>query len=171
MLFHTPCISGPRNANCCREAGFSIFETVVVMAVVATFLSIGMHHFDDSASAFRRSESQRQFEADVRRARQEAVAKGSRVALIMEGGNTYYSVGFDYLPYEGAATVEETAFRTSLPDGITLTLSAPILFDSRGMLIQPDGSPTTIVGTFGQGGSTYCAATLFPNGAISMACT
>ena len=78
-----------------------------------------------------RGTARQRFESDLTRARVAAVSSGGRVVFEIGGGGIFYRAGVDEFPYAFPNAIETQLFRTVLPNGITLSASGRIVFDSR----------------------------------------
>jgi Tfp pilus assembly protein FimT len=151
------------NAN----RGFSTSELLVVMALFSIMGGIGLLSFREFQGSFRKSDARNQFEADVRRARNDAVATGGRTIVAIANDGRSYSVGRDLLPYSEPASADQRVFLRALPDGITLSSNRTIIFNPRGYVISSSGDYSTATVTFSVDGSAYFIGNLYSTGTLS----
>jgi len=147
----------------CFEEGFSALELIVVLSLSALLLGSFAPHSTGITGAFDRGSALKQFDADLRRARANAVAEGVRAVIKMRDARDGYQVGFDYPPYNDPIAIDELSFEGPLPNNITI-FSDDIVFDPRGYSVDETGSLRTTVITLKHKGNAYSAGTLSPAG-------
>lgn len=122
---------------------------MVVLFITAIMLAMGSLQFASLDSAAKNSTAWQIFEADVSRARTEASARGTRIIIRPEGDG--YIVGQDIQPYNDPAAEDSILYTRILPTGITASFSNSLLFDSRGVLVAENDTPTEQTVTFLRG--------------------
>jgi prepilin-type N-terminal cleavage/methylation domain-containing protein len=162
--------AGIRNYRIEGERGFSILELCVVMAILAILAAIAVPDYSEVSGSFNRQASVSQVEFDLRRARAEALAAGTRGVVSIGGGGAQYSFGFDYLPYAEPAAAETEEFRRRLPAKITFSSSVELIFDSRGYLVDEDGNLTSAALSLSFDGTSFCSGTVLSTGTVTLSC-
>jgi len=148
------------------ESAFSVFEMLIVIALLSILTAVGVVNYSEFRNSFDRSNSIKQLEFDIRRAKTLAVKEGTRGILAMVDGGSSYTFGYDYLPFTAPAVADTQTFRQSLPSSVTVSFETPLIFDSRGYLIGEYGSLKSQKVTLSQNGSTFSVMEVFPTGAI-----
>ena len=153
------------------EQGFSMIEMVVVLAILAIVASSALPGYGQMFASFNRQNAVNQIEFDIRRARSEALADGTRGVIAFAGGGSEYSFGIDQLPYSNPAVANTQEFRRVLPKNVTASSSVPLVFDSRGYLINASsGAITSATLSINYEGTQFCSGSVFSTGTISLAC-
>ena len=114
--------------------GFSSLELICCISIVSIVLYTGLLNYPEFRRSFNQSNVYTQLQQDLRRAKNEALQKGAMVYLSPGAGSNSYSVGVDYLPYNGDGSVDEHIFARSFPTGFTANFSSDVVFDSRGAI-------------------------------------
>lgn len=150
------------------ERGFTLPELVVVVGVIGIVVGAFVLSFIGFKDSFNRTQAKYQFESDIRRARNEAVSAGGRAIVRIASPYRSYSIGIDYYPFSGTNTADKTLFSRTLPDGMTVTSSQPLIFDSRGYLVDSSGSPaSSTVRMSSKTEANFFQATVYSTGGIS----
>lgn len=149
-----------------NDSGVSLIEFMVAIAVTTILSVIGVKQYVTTYKSFDRQSALRILDTDLRRARAEAMARGSRTFLDFSEDGTTYTVNFDLQPYTDPPAVSETILTRQLPENVSVTISPEIIFDSRGFLIDPDGVPQNVSVTINYDGNTYFNGTIYPIGAL-----
>ena len=140
------------------------------MTILAVIASIAFPDYGELAASFNRQNALNQIEFDFRRARGEALSTGTRGIISFSSGGNVYSYGFDYVPYASPAAAESEEFRRELPANITVASDIPVLFDSRGYLVDVNGNLTTANLTLSYDGASFCTGSVLSTGTISFNC-
>jgi len=148
------------------ESAFSIFEVMVVIALLAILTAVGVLNYSEFKDSFDRSNSLKQIEFDIRRAKAFAVKEGTRGILAPLNNGSSYSFGYDYLPFTVPAVADNQIFLQNLPGKVTVDFDSPLIFDSRGYLIDDFGALVTQKIELSQNGIQFAALEIFPTGAI-----
>jgi type IV fimbrial biogenesis protein FimT len=142
------------------SAGFTLLELMVVIAIIAIFMGLAAPNFSSLVASTRLSSQTNDLTADLRLARSEAAARGTRVVICptTDGGATCSASASDWASgrlvfvdtnADGAKQSGETALRyTSALSGNTSMgasgfTAVPIIFGSYGTLLvggNPGGS-------------------------------
>jgi Tfp pilus assembly protein FimT len=121
------------------EAGFSITEIVVLMAIVAIVSSLAIVRISSGRDHIRLTNAAREFANYAEKARIDSIrrhASGSSVAAVKVDSTTTYQVFMDF-DYNGTPT-----WRTfTLPDGVTF--NAAEVTDSAGTVTNVTAPPVT----------------------------
>lgn len=153
------------------QTGISIVELIAGFAIFGLIIVSAIPHLGDLNQTFSKSNAIKEIEFSIQRAKSEALANGSRAIFAVSGDGRSYSVGFDVLPYSSSPAIADTIlFQEILPSTITLDLANPLIFDSRGFLIDESETPTTRSITFYSSDSDYCSATILSTGQTSFSC-
>lgn len=146
------------------SGGFTLVEMLVVVSITGIISGVVAYYYGDFSNSFASNQARQTFEGDILRSRNEAVSTGARAIFTLD--STGYTVGIDYIPFSAGLTADKTIMRRTLPKGIALTLSQPIIFDSRGYLISSAGSYTSTVCSMTVSGKPFYSKTIYSTGAI-----
>ena len=153
------------------QRGFSVMELIVVMGISGILLASATMQYSDVVASFNRQNGLNALEFDLRRARSEAIASGTRGVLKLDTGGGGYSFGLDLTPYNDPVNFDSQSFRRTLPSNVSVTGST-IVIDSRGFVIDSTtSSPTSASFTVQYNGVNFCTIGLTPIGTISISCT
>lgn len=150
------------NWHTCQR-GMSIFEVLAAL-VIAAVLASAIPQFAEMSASVAKSVAVKQLQADLRRARAAAISSGGRTVLDVAPLGASYSVGIDEAPYNNPAAPDRASFVTPLPSGITLSASADVVFDPRGMAIDSDGTPVQVSFSLADDTGTFGAGILYASG-------
>lgn len=153
-----------------KNQGFSLYEVLGVMTILGLLSVTGLQQYAVTLQSFRKMEAIQKFKSDVRRAKLESLAQGGHGALISDSGINGYRMGIDYFPYGSSPAIENELFAASLNERILLSLSAPLIFDSRGFMIDETGVPTSAAFSFSYDGVDYCSGTIYSSGVVEATC-
>lgn len=149
------------------QQGAGILDVVVTMVIFFAAIAIALPDQGGLRDSLNRGIAVKQFQADIRRARSEAVSAGARSVIEISPDGTTYEVGLDYLPYSNPPASDVRSYRVILPLGITLTSTATITFDPRGYSIDgTTGDSAQVNALLQEDGSTYATGTIFAAGFI-----
>lgn len=149
------------------SSGMTLLELLVAMGLFSVLAFAGALQFGELMGSFNRNNARHDLEFDVSRIRSEAGAEGTRVVLVIGADRSFYSVGFDRLPYASPPVIEVPLFRRNLPNDVTVTATQPLIFDSRGYVINEGGQLTNTVLTLAYQGANYLTATVYPTGHVA----
>jgi len=147
--------------------GMTLLELLVAMGLFSVLAFAGAVQFGELMGSFNRNNARHELEFDVSRIRSEAGAEGTRVVLVIGADRSSYSVGFDRLPYASPPVIEVPLFRRNLPNDVTVAATQPLIFDSRGYVINEAGQLTNTVLTLSYQGTSYLTATVYPTGHVA----
>ena len=115
-------------------------EYMVVLSLSLMFVAIAVPNFVMLDASFRRSVARTQIQGDLVYIRSMALKEGGRAALIPSADGTSYTVEIGHAPYAGFPGTETEVVRKSLPSGTAIRTVGPLVFDSRGHLIDSSGN-------------------------------
>jgi Tfp pilus assembly protein FimT len=150
-----------------EESGFSIVELIVAVAVSLVLGAIAIPAYFELQLSMERGNKLREFESDLRRAKSEAIARGSRAIFETAPDGRSYTVGVDDRPFNAAVAADEVLLSRTLGNVVAVSPSLKVIFDSRGFLIDEVGSPTTATIQMDAHGTAYASASLTPTGSVS----
>jgi Tfp pilus assembly protein FimT len=149
------------------QNGSTILEVVITLAITSILGLVAMLGFSTIRSSFEKNESRAQLQADLKVLRNSAIERGARAFLLVNQTGTSYSVAFDYPPYSTTPSAEALLFSRALPRGITLSISAVVIVNSKGFTISSDGAVTTSTITLALHSHPFLSATLYPTGVLA----
>lgn len=152
------------------QGGFTSVELMVVVAMVSILTFTGAQQYLSTLGAFTRMTAISKFQSDVQRARTESIAQGGRGIMIPALTGAGYQMGIDYWPFGSSVAIEKQLFTTDFGNEVGFEASGPIIFNSRGFLVDDAGAPTTITMSFTFRGGQYCAGELYSSGVLEMSC-
>ncbi len=150
--------------------GFTLLETLVVillMSLLAAFAAPAASAFNLS---FYRRNAVQQVSADLRRAKTEALEQGVHSIFMTSANGSSYTLGFDYLPYQVSPAQDTLELESFLPNNTSITASRTLIFDSRGFLVDQNGSPTNATLVISGNGAAFCSLTINAIGSITTSC-
>jgi len=142
------------------EKGFSILELIVAITVFAIVGSAAVGSFKDLSPSYLRSQASSQIVEDLRLAQATAVLEGCRIIFRIDSGANGYSIGCDYEAYDTTNPIESDVEFDSktLPRNISISYDStiPVIFNSRGQIIDEDGllDTRTITASYDNGSGT-----------------
>jgi Tfp pilus assembly protein FimT len=151
-----------------RAEGFSVIESIIVIAITAILVSTALPDFVAISASFNRREALEIFVADLRRARLEAVAGGARVIVDVNTSGDGYTVGIDRIPYSSTQTPDASLFVRNLPSNINIGTVSQLIFDSRGYLVNATGIPTSLTASLDFNGSSYSTVSAYSSGTFKV---
>jgi hypothetical protein len=140
-----------------------MLEVLVALALSVILTAIGVVNHSQLRQSFDRNNTLKTLESDLRRAKARALVEGARG--IIEFSASSYSFGIDYQPYSIPAEFAQAEFLRNLP-GSVLIESDPIIFDSRGYLVDELGDLVTRDILLFQRGTLFLAVRIFPTGTL-----
>lgn len=149
-----------------EEAGQSLLELLVVLAISFLLACVGVPGFAELKQSISRNSARNQINFDLSRTRAEAMAKGARAIMRFNETGSGYTVGIDYFPYSSSSETDETLYTSELPGNVNLSGVQELIFDSRGYLIDTDGSPIDLNINLNDHGGCFLTATIYPIGGI-----
>ncbi len=121
-------------------AGFTLVEYMVVLSLSAMLVAIAVPNFAALDASFRRMQGRSQVEGDLLYARSLALKEGGRVAIIPSEGGASYTINVGRAPYAAYPGTGVRILTRSFPSGVTLVRRDPLVFNSKGHLINEDGT-------------------------------
>ncbi|NMC64512.1 MAG: hypothetical protein GYA55_15205 [SAR324 cluster bacterium] len=152
-----------------KESAFTLIEMLVTVLLLFVLAYTASSNVPELIQSFGRKNAKQEIDSDLRRARSEATKEGTRVVFEFINGGASYRVGFDYLPYSNPAVADKYIFQQNLSNDVTVSTSAPVIFDSRGYLIDASGDPTTVDIELRQDGAVFKTGTIFATGLLHYA--
>lgn len=151
-----------------NEYGFSLIELTVVLAVMALLALQAIPALLDMQLGIDQASARDILEYDISRTKSEAVSSGARAILKMNTDGSGYTVGVDRAPVANPPTIEETLFTRTLPNDVFLNVAmdVTIMFDSRGLVVDEFGEPTSIEATLQQKGDDFSPVFIYPVGRV-----
>lgn len=148
--------------------GFTLIELLIVVVMTSVLARIAYPSFAELRRSFVRNSMKQQLESDVHRVRTEAMRQGVRALLSTSGDGSSYSIGFDYAPYSSPVAIDAGSVIVTrrVANGFSLTVSQPLMFDSRGYGVDADGAPDVATYSLSDGTETFLSATVYPTGLI-----
>ncbi len=128
------------------QAGFTLMELIVTLSIAAIFGRVAAFEFPALVQSFNRMDARSLVVQDIKRAQAEAITWGCRgVVTVIEGGREY-TFGCDFLDYDTniPPAADRIFLHRELPDRIILSVSGPIIFNSRGHAVDPYGDMNNV---------------------------
>lgn len=155
------------------QAGFTAIEIMVVLGLTAILAVIGISQLPSLSQPFDRMMARSHFIQDIKRAQAEAIKWGCRGVFSIADGGGNYQFGCDFLPTDGSnpPAPDQVFFARNLPAAISISVSSPLIFSSRGQAVDIFGdiNNVTISLIESSDGSPqeYARGTLMGTGAFS----
>lgn len=140
---------------------------MVAMTIVLVVGIIGIPHYVELKDSLSRSSAKQMFKADLRFTKSKALEDGVRAILDVRAGFNSYELGIDSLPYSMVGQADQQLAVRNLPEGITISTSTAIIFDSRGYLVDGAGSPVSATVTLAQAGDVFSTLTVYSSGMVT----
>lgn len=150
--------------------GSSLVELLVTITIFSIFATVAIPNVVALKSSFDRHSGKGQVEFAIRRARNEAIAKGTRAVLQFARDGGSYSFGYDYSPYNTPPAEDIVSYVRDLPSEITAIATQTIIFNSQGNLVDQNGDLTQLEITLSYLGHSYCSGTVLATGDLDYAC-
>lgn len=149
------------------QRGVSIIELIVTLLIAGILFAVAIPSFGEMRRSMNKGTALRQLDSDLRRAHATSLAKGAHVIFNTVPG-VGYTIGIDYAPYSGDAETnpepDEILYTTELPQGFSLTVWDPIMFNARGFVINRWGWPSGGGGALNDGENAFASFTVSPSG-------
>ena len=128
------------------EVGFTVVEMLAAIAVFGVMTFLALPHLYNLSNTFNRVNAKSYIVQDLKRAQAETITQGCRGILAVDASAQGYNFGCDYLAYDASATpaADKTFFSRSLPERITVSVSGPIILNSRGQTVDAADVLTTV---------------------------
>lgn len=152
------------------ESGITIVELLVAVSISALLMGSAVIQYSEISDSFNRQDAKQHVEADIARARAEALSEGALGILSIASNGKSYSVGFDRLPYSSPPSPDETFFIHELPNKITFGTSNSIIFNSRGYLVDETLQLSNSTLQFYDDGTEFCTAQISAAGQTQFLC-
>jgi Tfp pilus assembly protein FimT len=152
----------------CSHKGITTIELLITMGIMFAVTSAGALSYRFLMSSFHQSASRNQYEADISRAKSEALREGTRVVIEFLPSGNGYQVGFDYLPFDAPPAIETLVFQRQFPRRITVSPTTQMVFDSRGFSIDEDGVPPPVAQTLADDGVNFASVSISVSGIVTI---
>ena len=149
------------------DAGFSMIETLVTLTIMMILAATAIPGYMEMNAASQRGNRLHEVEFDLRRARNEAIARGSRVVFQTSADGKSYTLGFDDLPYNSPASEDETLIARTLGEIVSISANTTLIFDSRGFLVNESGVLTTGALELRSNADIFSTCSISPTGVVS----
>lgn len=155
------------------SGGFTIFELLVVMLITSVMAYTVLPQFSTLSGTFKRMNAMSFVLQDIKRAQAETITHGCRGILRINSDQESYYFGCDYLAYDSTIppAPDSTTFARYLPEGVKLSVSDTIIFNSRGEATLYDGTITSLnvslSQTVGSSADVFATGTLYGTGVFS----
>lgn len=133
-----------------KLAGFTMLELIVAISIAAIVGSFALVNLGGISTDFNQTDSQTQFRKHLRLAQLQSVNEGGRGVLVLVNNGTGYEFGYDYIT-NGYDTVAPATYDSgyrewveTFPADIKAVMSASIIFDSRGRVVDPSGELSSV---------------------------
>ena len=150
-----------------RQSGISMVELLVTILISGLLFGMAIPNFGEMRRSMNKGTALRLLEGDLRRAHAASLSEGAHIIFNVQDG-VGYTVGIDYPPYSGGEGVnpepDETLFTTELPQGFSLQLWQPLMFNSHGYVINSWGWPSGGGGMLSDGAETFASFWISPSG-------
>lgn len=150
------------------QRGVTMLEVLVALALSAVISASMLPQFSAVKSSYNRNDARQQLAFDLRRLMSRARKDGAQGAMTISADGRQYTLGLDHFPYSSPPNIDTVILTRTLPNAITVTSTAQVLFDSRGFLIDNQGSLTTLTLALQSSGNAYYSATLYPTGFLDV---
>jgi prepilin-type N-terminal cleavage/methylation domain-containing protein len=120
----------------CR--GFSFIELIVAMGVGAIIAYFAVPELYTIQASYKRLNSKSDVLQDIKLAQAYSITEGCRGVLKIDTDANGYTFGCDYLSYDTAnPPSHDTVYsRRTLPSRVSISVSGPVIFNSRGQSID-----------------------------------
>ncbi|MFN8392338.1 MAG: prepilin-type N-terminal cleavage/methylation domain-containing protein [Bdellovibrionota bacterium] len=149
-----------------RMDGFTLFEMLMVLVILAIITQSALVGLPELKRSMERNAARQQVEFDLQRARNEALAAGSRAIFTVSATGTSYTVGIDEYPFSSTGVPDSTLFSKELPTNITLSTSALVIFNSGGYVVDTAGNVASSTVSLSDDEGDILTATLYPIGSL-----
>jgi type IV fimbrial biogenesis protein FimT len=120
----------PQQPHRRRAGGFTLIELLATLVVACILLGTAVPSFVATVARSRLEGVSNELSVDLQLARSEAIRRRTTATLSVDAGGSFYTVSY-LNPSSGATVTLKTA---TMPSGVSLTGSAPVVFDAlRGM--------------------------------------
>jgi prepilin-type N-terminal cleavage/methylation domain-containing protein len=124
-----------------REAAFTLLELIVTLTLAAILGRVAAFEFPALMQSYNRMDARAQLVQDIKRAQAESITWGCRGIFKVDSDRRGYTFGCDFLDYDTniPPTADKIFLERDLPDRIYLSVSGPVIFNSRGQAVDPYG--------------------------------
>ncbi len=155
------------------EEGFTLLQLIVVLVLSSIVAGLGTPELVKMKEAFSRFNARSSLLEDIKRAQAQTITEGCRGVFAIAPDGKSYSFGCDYLNYDSNPLPQPDAvsFGRSLPTRVYLSVSTPIIFDSRGQAVDTSGIVNNSIVTLSEGpsgsGIVFATGTLLGTGVFN----
>jgi len=150
--------------NC---TGVTVVEIVTVLSIIAILSAISLPAVFWMYSEYERASARESLQTAILRASSRASALATRVVFAFDNTGHGYSVGPDYTPLASPASPETIERTGELPRSVTINPTQPLLFDSRGYLVDATGQLTEAHLVLSQNGTAFTSMTVGPTAGVT----
>lgn len=153
-----------------NELGFTLAEMLVVISLLGLLTMSAAPKFTELSASFDRMNAKSYIIQDLKRAQAESITEGCRGIFAVDADSNGYSFGCDYLSYDTAVppSADTISFRRQLPSTVRVTVTAPIIFNSRGHAVDPDDILNNVtINLNNVDGVNFAAGTLLGTGVFT----
>ena len=146
--------------------GFTLIELLISMVLVSILAGIAIPNMYKLSDAINKRNAELQVLHDLRYAQATTVEQGCKGIFTVSSNGKSYTLGCDYVPYSSLSSpvADRTLKVQSLPAGISLSVTAPIYFNSRGQVTDSYGVLITNTIVLKADGVAFSTGTLRPTG-------
>jgi Tfp pilus assembly protein FimT len=147
-----------------KESGFSVMELLVVVTISTAIAASVIPGFTTMRGDLQKNNLKNSFAFDLRRARSEAIAAGTRVILSTSESGAQYELGIDEVPFNADGIPDQIFASKNIQAGFTVSASKKFIFDSRGFLVDLSGEIISDTIMLMHHGQSFYNGTILPIG-------
>ncbi|MCB0320752.1 MAG: type II secretion system protein [Bdellovibrionales bacterium] len=120
------------------EHGETLLNVIVALAIIGTLGALGLPQLSRISASFDRLNAKTVLVQDIKQAQAKALTEGCRGVFQIQNSGQSYTYGCDYLPYDSdiPPAADTVSFSRVLPEGIAVTPSTQMIFNSRGLPVD-----------------------------------
>lgn len=147
-----------------QSKGFTLVEVLVAISICGILTVLAVPGMMEMNHAFRRLEAKRAVRGDLAYLRSLALKEGGRAALTPAAGG--YKLTLGYSPFSSYPGTSQDVLTRSLPQGVSLSTSDSIVFDSQGRLINASGAISSASVSLEMEGASFETVLIYPIGVV-----